>query len=325
MNAEDILTPDLGDLEFLKNQHLFIWPADLLVGDGEAIGVALDAIAEPSFASFQYRQRGDKQAPLGWQNRPDQEPHGGFDEIRAMQARIHQGNTDEEVPDAGFSRPNPAAFFEAMQAAIAAPQFKVDSLQSPELSPFDVKDSPEYIEGVAWAIAMVTREVMDMEQNLLQPDLCHRLGVEGATQVAIAHMRRFARLHGVVKHFRGHELLQLLQAGDRKVSKIREQILLWAEAGRQGVVMPDGEIHQPATLVNAATALAGLHHLTEMVKAIASFCAGAERASQCLVDYLPETPGTDASSRLVETNPGSIIEGRDAVADDPLSGDAPLS
>lgn len=291
MQISDILDASLGSLEFDRNRCLFLWPAELLSSDLDPVGGALDSVKEPPFKDFGYKLHHGESPPIGWGDRPDQPvPDLDFREFREMQNRIKGESPHDKPPDLIFARPTTVAADDLVNqqlSVIHQNTVQISSLES-DLGDFvdgisDPQTIDTYWDGVVHVFNFLTREIVDID--LLKPSFAASLGLDAVVQVVRSHLLTHGHKEHIEAHiayFKKHELVRLRHAEGVKCNRIREQIMIWSQAGKQAVLNSDGSINQACSLSNQATAVIAIRQLAALSIDIFGFCQGVDAALEAI-------------------------------------------
>lgn len=291
-----ILDPSLGDLAWAENQKLFRWSP--LLDDRPSATEDQDTIPQQDVTDWSYDRLGLKDGEYpdrpglkhGGESHGPKPPKMSAQELRdrvwpvapvvfsSMAGDNPPGFQDHIGPvPISYARPNAIGADIAYEQRMGKHPYagKCDSLSLEWLSNWDV-DQSALTDGAYWVAGQLTESL----KFTVPRSIIETIGPSGTGQVLKEHLRsRFvdADIDGILDALKA-DCDRLKDAAKHKLGLISYEAILWAEAGQKPVFNPEGEVIEPLSLVNLATALTGLQKLKKLGDAVNSFAQGVNKA-----------------------------------------------
>ena len=261
------------DLSFAANAHLFEWPADLVAGDGVVVTAGVD---QP-FRDAGYKQWKNKRARHEPQQIPVPVVPGDPDDFSVIDRLRVAVQQPESIPIYGFSRPSRSSAFNLAQQLPEAsnPWIKKLGLDSfgPLPEPSD-KDPILYeILGTLWLLNSISEDFLSLEMFSL--DIVELIGPKGGAFALRSALNNQGispgSLNAAIHRYQERMIPNISRAIESRMMVVEGNIRQWLAAGRKAVRLPNGQIDEALSLVNAIIALNGAQRLAHLGFRLAGF------------------------------------------------------
>lgn len=282
-----LIDEDGSSLMFEPNAHLFQWPGALVYGEKrpETTSVNESPYVDEGIKQWRNKRIGNEPVPV---QSPKVEGNPfDFGVIRRLRQQLCV--RDEDVYQVGTARPTMSGAFDIIQAnkKKRSPYANLLSFNPDSVLRQQETDNPDSLNtynkeprfsntGACWLANWIANQGFAVRP--FSQDLADLLGPQG---VAITLFRYLSynlgvgEISGLVR-VASDELNQMIYISNERLLQVEMEVALWAVAGTEAVLTPDGSVDDTLSLINAATAITGLSRLATYGRQMALFQATAQ-------------------------------------------------